>query len=59
MKIEGDTLTLRVKLSERQGPSKSGKTVIVASTDGIVKVKTPAGEVGIGLNVFVSQGGRA
>jgi len=34
MTIEGDILTIKVDLSQRFGKSSSGKSVIVASTEG-------------------------
>lgn len=51
MEVDGDELTIKVDLSERHGPSSSGKTEIVASTQGNEKV--PGHEnVRVGLNVF-------
>lgn len=47
-KIEGNILTLKIDLSKSYGPSKSGKTIIVASTQGNVTV----GPVTVGLNVY-------
>jgi hypothetical protein len=57
MKVEGSVLTIRVDLTKRHGPSKSGKTTIIASTDGIFRIDergqvSPGGKVGVGLNVF-------
>ncbi len=50
MDVQGDNLTLTVDLSKEFGPSKSGKTIIVASTEGN---KTIPGRVEkIGLNVY-------
>lgn len=51
-KIEGTILTIKVDLSKTFGPSKSGKTIIVASTEGPVRV----GEVSVGLNVYKGRG---
>jgi hypothetical protein len=50
MSIEGNMLTIRVDLSKEFGPSSSGKTIIVASTEGSVTV--PDREEKIGLNVY-------
>jgi len=36
MTVEGETLTIKVDLSKDFGKSKSGKTIIVASTEGNV-----------------------
>jgi hypothetical protein len=34
MKVEGNVLTIKVDLSKEFGPSSSGKTIIIASTEG-------------------------
>jgi hypothetical protein len=51
MKVEGNVLTIKGDLSKEFGPSSSGKTVIIASTEGNVPV-TGAEEIKIGLNVY-------
>ena len=38
MKVNGDILTITVDLSKEFGPSASGKTIIIASTEGNVSV---------------------
>lgn len=50
MTIAGDILTITIDLSKEFGPSSSGKTTIVASTEGNVTV--PDREEKIGLNVY-------
>jgi hypothetical protein len=50
MKQEGRILTIRVDLSQEFGPSSTGKTIIVASTEGNVQV--PNGSEYVGLNVY-------
>ena len=50
MTVEGETLTIKVDLSKDFGPSKSGKTIIIASTEGNVSV--PGRDEKIGLNVY-------
>lgn len=50
-KVVGDKLFLVVDLSKNYGPSKSGKTTIVASTLGVAGVPGHEG-VRVGLNVF-------
>ncbi len=50
MSVEGPVLTLKVDLSMEFGPSASGKTIIVASTEGNVSV--PDRQEKIGLNVY-------
>lgn len=50
MSIEGSVLTIRVDLSKEFGPSSTGKTIIIASTEGNVTV--PNRQEKIGLNVY-------
>lgn len=50
MTIEGNILTIKVDLTKEFGPSSSGKTIIIASTEGNVAV-LERGEK-IGLNVY-------
>ena len=50
MRVEGNILTIQVDLSKEFGPSSSGKTIIIASTEGSVSV--PDREEKIGLNVY-------
>jgi len=50
MSVAGDILTITVDLTKESGPSSSGKTIIVASTEGNVTV--PEREEKIGLNVY-------
>ncbi|MGC8659581.1 MAG: hypothetical protein ACP5U1_10955 [Desulfomonilaceae bacterium] len=52
--VEGDTLTITVNLSAEFGPSKSGKTIIVASTEGNKTV--PGRTEKVGLNVYKEPG---
>jgi hypothetical protein len=50
--VVGNILTIKVDLSKSFGPSKSGKTIIVASTEGNTKI----GDVTVGLNVYKGRG---
>lgn len=50
MSVNGTTLTITVDLSKSFGSSSSGKSIIVASTEGNVSV--PGREEKIGLNVY-------
>ncbi|MGH7738531.1 MAG: hypothetical protein ACREL1_00145 [bacterium] len=50
MKVEGNILTIRVDLSKEFGPSASGKTTIVASTEGNISI--PERDEKVGLNVY-------
>ena len=55
MSVQGNVLTLKVDLSKTFGPSKSGKTIIIASTEGSAAVPVQGkGEVRVGLNVYKS-----
>jgi hypothetical protein len=50
MSVEGSVLTIRVDLSQEFGPSSTGKTIIIASTEGNVTI--PDRQEKIGLNVY-------
>lgn len=50
--VKGNILTITVDLAKTFGPSKSGKTIIIASTEGNQSVDCPAGPVTVGLNVY-------
>jgi hypothetical protein len=50
MTIEGMTLTIKVDLSKEFGPSSSGKTILVATTEGNVAI--PGRDERVGLNVY-------
>jgi len=50
MKVEGNILTIKVDLSKEYGPSSSGKTIIIATTEGNVSI--PEREEKVGLNVY-------
>jgi len=50
MSVNGNTLTITVDLSKEFGPSSSGKTTIIGSTEGNVSV--PGRDEKIGLNVY-------
>jgi hypothetical protein len=51
MSVEGTTLTIRVDLTKEFGLSSSGKSVIIASTEGNVSIEGHE-EAKIGLNVY-------
>ncbi|MBN2034268.1 MAG: hypothetical protein JW836_13425 [Deltaproteobacteria bacterium] len=51
MTVEGNILTIKVDLSKEFGPSSSGKTIIIASTEGNVSIPSEE-EKKIGLNVY-------
>jgi len=50
LKIDGNILTIKVDLTKEFGPSSSGKTTIVASTEG--NVSLPDRDEKLGLNVY-------
>jgi hypothetical protein len=50
MSVEGTVLTIRVDLSKEFGPSSTGKTIIIASTEGNVSI--PNRQEKVGLNVY-------
>ena len=56
MKVEGNILTITVDLSKEFGPSSSGKTIIIASTEGNVSIPG-AEEKKVGLNIYRSKTG--
>ena len=51
MKVENNILTIQVDLTKELGPSSSGKTIIIASTEGNVPIPGSE-EAKIGLNVY-------
>jgi hypothetical protein len=50
MEIRENILTIKVDLGKEFGPSASGKTIIIGSTEG--NVSLPGREEKIGLNVY-------
>jgi len=50
MTVVGTILTITVDLTKDFGPSASGKTIIIASTEGNVTI--PNREEKVGLNVY-------
>lgn len=51
MKVVGDILTITVDLSKEYGESGSGKSIVIASTEGNVSVPEKDG-IKIGLNIY-------
>ena len=52
-KVKGSILTITVDLSKKQGLSKSGKSNIIASTQGNISISGKDGkETKVGLNVY-------
>ena len=52
VKVEGTKLIIEINLNEEHGPSHTGKTTIIASTHGAIKL--PGGE-SVNLNVYKSR----
>src|SRR5512137_34830 len=50
MSVSGNILTITVDLTKEFGPSSSGKTIIIASTEG--NFRLPEREEVVGLNVY-------
>jgi len=50
MTVEGNVLTVTIDLSQDFGPSKSGKTRIIATTAGNRPI--PGSDAKIGLNIY-------
>jgi ABC-type molybdate transport system ATPase subunit len=51
MKLEENILTIKVDLTKEFGPSASGKTTIIASTEGNISVPDKD-DIKIGLNIY-------
>jgi hypothetical protein len=51
MNLEGNILTIKVDITKEFGPSSSGKTIIIASTEGNIAIPDKD-DVKIGLNVY-------
>ncbi len=54
MTLDGDILTMKVDISKEFGPSKSGKSITIASTEGNIAVPDNE-EIKIGLNIYRSN----
>ena len=50
LSVSGNTLTITVDLTQEFGPSSSGKTIIIASTEG--NFPLPGRNEVVGLNVY-------
>jgi hypothetical protein len=50
MEVDGNILTIKVDLSKEFGPSSSGKTIIIASSEGNQTI--PDREEKVGINVY-------
>lgn len=50
--VKGDIMTLKIDISKRFGKSSTGKSIIVASTEGNVSVEGRE-DVKMGINIYV------
>ena len=50
--IKGDKLTIEIDLKKRHGKSSSGKSEIVGTTSGNVKLDAPYENISIGINCY-------
>ena len=55
IKADGNKLTITVDLSKDFGLSKSGKSRIIATTEGNATADTSRGQVKVGLNVYTPE----
>lgn len=51
MKVEGSVLTITVDLSKEYGESKSGKSIVIGSSEGNISIPDND-DIKIGLNVY-------
>lgn len=51
MKLDGNILTITVDISKEFGKSASGKSIIIASTEGNISIPEKE-DIKIGLNVY-------
>lgn len=52
IKTEGNNIIITIDTTKTQGPSRSGKSMIVATTSGNKKIETPNGVVTLGINAY-------
>uniref|UniRef100_A0A6M3IK15 Uncharacterized protein n=1 Tax=viral metagenome TaxID=1070528 RepID=A0A6M3IK15_9ZZZZ len=52
MKVEKNILTIKIDLSKTSGKSKSGKSTVIASTEGNQQFPFEGEIVSIGVNVY-------
>lgn len=54
MSVDGNILTVKIDISKRYGASKSGKTIIIASTGGNVPIPE-SNSIKIGINAYTKE----
>lgn len=50
--IKGNTMTIKIDITQSFGPSKSGKSEIIASTEGNKRIKVEDQDIYLGLNLY-------
>jgi len=50
MSVDGSVLTVKIDLKQTQGPSKTGKTQVIATTNGFLTVDGGTGKEIISIN---------
>jgi len=56
LSVEGSELVIRIALNDAKPVlSKSGKSQVIASTEGFTNISTPFGTVKIGMNVITTD----
>ncbi|MBD3229656.1 MAG: hypothetical protein GF329_15855 [Candidatus Lokiarchaeota archaeon] len=56
LKVDGDILTLKIDLSKELGESKSGKSIIVASTRGNKRIEDyEKKKIMLGVNCYIRK----
>ena len=51
-KVDNGVLIIKVQLNKTFGPSRSGKTIIIASTEGNASIDQSGERIYLGLNVY-------
>lgn len=52
MTTKGSKLTIEVDLSKEQGKSASGKSIVIATSEGNQSLAKPYQDIKIGLNIY-------
>ena len=52
MKVEGRILTIKIDLTKEHGESSSGKSILVATTEGNMSIPEAEDGMKIGINVY-------
>jgi Fe-S cluster assembly ATPase SufC len=55
IEVKENLMIITIDTTRELGPSRSGKTQIVATTSGNQKVTTPNGEIVVGINAYKAK----